>query len=55
MPVRTRCNVDAATLVRLGTIPNVVGVEEASGDMTQMSDVCRAVPEDFLVLLATTC
>ncbi len=50
VPGRTGCNVDAATLVRLSTIPNVVGVKEASGNMTQMCDVCHAVPEDFLVL-----
>ncbi|HEY7474419.1 MAG TPA: 4-hydroxy-tetrahydrodipicolinate synthase [Vicinamibacterales bacterium] len=50
VPGRTGCNVDPATLVRLSGIPNVVGVKEASGNMTQMCDVCRAVPEDFLVL-----
>jgi 4-hydroxy-tetrahydrodipicolinate synthase len=50
VPGRTGCNVDPATLVRLSTIPNVVGVKEASGNMTQMCDVCRAVPQDFLVL-----
>jgi 4-hydroxy-tetrahydrodipicolinate synthase len=50
VPGRTGCNVDPATLVRLSSIPNVVGVKEASGNMTQMCDVCRAVPESFLVL-----
>jgi 4-hydroxy-tetrahydrodipicolinate synthase len=50
VPGRTGCNVDPATLVRLSDIPNLVGVKEASGNMTQMCDVCRAVPEDFLVL-----
>jgi 4-hydroxy-tetrahydrodipicolinate synthase len=50
VPGRTGCNVDPATLVRLSSIPNVVGVKEASGNMTQMCDVCRAVPQDFLVL-----
>jgi 4-hydroxy-tetrahydrodipicolinate synthase len=50
VPGRTGCNVDPATLARLATIPNVVGVKEASGNMSQMCDVCRAVPESFLVL-----
>jgi 4-hydroxy-tetrahydrodipicolinate synthase len=50
VPGRTGCNVDPATLARLATIPNVVGVKEASGNMTQMCEVCRAVPEDFIVL-----
>jgi 4-hydroxy-tetrahydrodipicolinate synthase len=37
--------------VRLATnVPNIVGVKEASGNMTQMADVCRLVPEDFIVL-----
>jgi 4-hydroxy-tetrahydrodipicolinate synthase len=50
VPGRTGCNVDVATLVRLSGIRNVVGVKEASGNMTQMCDVCRAVPETFIVL-----
>ena len=31
-------------------IPNIVGVKEASGNVTQMCEICRAVPPDFLVL-----
>ena len=50
MPGRTGCNVDVATLVRLSAIPNIAGVKEASGNMSQMTDVCRAVPNDFIVL-----
>jgi 4-hydroxy-tetrahydrodipicolinate synthase len=50
VPGRTGCNIDAATLARLATIPNVVGVKEASGNITQMVEICRAVPRDFLVL-----
>jgi len=50
VPGRTGCNIDPATLVRLATIPNIVGVKEASGNMTQMAEICRAVPDDFIVL-----
>jgi 4-hydroxy-tetrahydrodipicolinate synthase len=50
VPGRTGCNIEPATLVRLSSIPNVVGVKEASGNMTQMCEVCHAVPSDFLVL-----
>ncbi len=50
VPGRTGCNIDAGTLVRLATIPHVVGVKEASGNITQMVEICRAVPDDFLVL-----
>src|SRR5688572_4710371 len=50
VPGRTGCNIDAATLARLATIPRVIGVKEASGNITQMVEICRAVPHDFLVL-----
>ena len=50
VPGRTGVNVEIATLVRLAQIPNIVGVKEASGNVTQMVDVCRSVPGSFLVL-----
>jgi len=50
VPGRTGCNVEPATLVRLASIPTIVAVKEASGNVTQMAEICRAVPEDFLVL-----
>jgi len=50
VPSRTGVNVETATLVRLAAIPNIIGVKEASGNMQQMCEVCRAVPSDFLVL-----
>ena len=50
VPGRTGCNVDPATLTRLSTIPHVVGVKEASGNMTQICEALRAVPPEFLVL-----
>ena len=50
VPGRTGVNVDPATLARLSTIPGIVGVKEASGNMGQICEVCRAMPEDFVVL-----
>ena len=50
VPSRTGCNVEPATVVRLASLPRIVGVKEASGNMTQMCEVCRAVPADFIVL-----
>jgi 4-hydroxy-tetrahydrodipicolinate synthase len=50
VPGRTGCNVDPRTLVRLASLPRVVGVKEASGNMAQICEVCRSVPEGFLVL-----
>jgi 4-hydroxy-tetrahydrodipicolinate synthase len=50
VPGRTGCNVDPATLARIATLRNIVGVKEASGNMTQMAEICNLVPTDFLVL-----
>jgi 4-hydroxy-tetrahydrodipicolinate synthase len=50
VPGRTGCNVDPATLTRLATIPHLVGVKEASGNMTQICEVLRSVPDTFVVL-----
>jgi 4-hydroxy-tetrahydrodipicolinate synthase len=50
VPGRTGGNVEPATLARLAAIPNIIGVKEASGNMSQIADVCRRVPSDFIVL-----
>src|SRR5262249_5709230 len=50
VPGRTGVNVEPGTLARLAAIPNIVGVKEASGNVTQMCEICRAVPDDFIVL-----
>ncbi len=50
VPGRTGCNVEPATLARLATIPTVVAVKEASGNMTQICEVLLRVPPDFIVL-----
>jgi 4-hydroxy-tetrahydrodipicolinate synthase len=50
VPGRTGCNVDVATLVRLSQVANIAGVKEASGNVSQMCEICRAVPAGFLVL-----
>jgi 4-hydroxy-tetrahydrodipicolinate synthase len=50
VPGRTGVNLEPATLARLATIPNVVGVKEASGNIMQLCEICNAAPADFLVL-----
>src|SRR6185436_12760612 len=50
VPGRTGTNVDPATLARLATLPNIVGVKEASGNISQMAEICRTLPRDFIVL-----
>jgi 4-hydroxy-tetrahydrodipicolinate synthase len=50
VPGRTGANLEPATLGRLAEIPNIVGVKEASGNMTQIAEAIHSVPETFLVL-----
>jgi len=47
---RTGVNVEPATLKRLAEIDNIVGVKEASGNISQMASVLHHVPESFNVL-----
>jgi len=49
VPGRTGANIEPATLARLAEVPNILGVKEASGNMTQIAEVCNLVPEHFLV------
>jgi 4-hydroxy-tetrahydrodipicolinate synthase len=47
---RTGVNVEPATVRRLAAIENIVGIKEASGNISQMAAILNAVPEDFIVL-----
>jgi 4-hydroxy-tetrahydrodipicolinate synthase len=49
VPGRTSANLEPATLARLSEIPNIIGVKEASGNMTQIAEAISCVPESFLV------
>jgi 4-hydroxy-tetrahydrodipicolinate synthase len=50
VPGRTGCNIEVGTLARLATLSGIAGVKEASGNMTQIAEACRAVPPEFIVL-----
>lgn len=39
VPSRTGCNLQAATVARLAEHPNIAGVKEASGDMSQVVEI----------------
>src|SRR5205085_9573397 len=47
---RTGVNVEPATLARLAAIDNIIGVKEASGNISQMASIIQAVPPNFFVL-----
>jgi len=49
VPGRTGANIEPATLARLAEVPHILGVKEASGNISQIAEVCNAVPEQFLV------
>jgi 4-hydroxy-tetrahydrodipicolinate synthase len=46
---RTGVNVEPATLKRLAGIDNIVGVKEASGNISQIATILHEVPESFSV------
>jgi 4-hydroxy-tetrahydrodipicolinate synthase len=46
---RTGTNIETSTLLRLAEVSNIAGVKEASGNISQIAEVCATVPEDFLV------
>ena len=47
---RTGVNIEPATVARLSQIENIIGIKEASGNISQMATILNCVPEDFLVL-----
>ena len=47
---RTGVNVEPATVRRLAAIENIIGIKEASGNISQMAAILNAVPGDFIVL-----
>jgi 4-hydroxy-tetrahydrodipicolinate synthase len=50
VPPRTNVNIDPGTLRRLAEIENIIGVKEASGNISQITQVIQQAPEEFLVL-----
>lgn len=51
VPGRTSCNIAAETTLGLARdCANIVGVKEASGNMSQIMEILRARPDDFRVL-----
>jgi 4-hydroxy-tetrahydrodipicolinate synthase len=46
---RTCVNIETDTVARLAEVENIIAVKEASGSISQISDVCAAVPKGFWV------
>jgi 4-hydroxy-tetrahydrodipicolinate synthase len=50
VPGRTASNITARTTLELAKVPNVIGIKEASGDLSQIATILRERPDDFSVL-----
>jgi 4-hydroxy-tetrahydrodipicolinate synthase len=49
IPGRTSINISTETTLRLADIDNIVAVKESSGNFSQIAEIIRRKPEDFLV------
>ena len=50
IPGRSAKNIENTTMLRLAQHKNIVGVKEASGDISQIMDLIMRKPADFIVL-----
>ncbi len=50
VPGRTACDMLPETIIRLSTVPNIVGVKEATGDLKRLEQLRAACPSDFLLI-----
>ncbi len=50
VPGRTSSNILPETILRLAEIPNVKAVKEASGDISQIGEICTRAPRGFHIL-----
>ena len=49
VPGRTACDMLPETVERLSKVPNIIGIKEATGDLTRGQEVLDRVDKDFLV------
>jgi 4-hydroxy-tetrahydrodipicolinate synthase len=49
VPGRTGSNIESRTTLALAELPNIIGVKEASGNLTQITEVLRERPARFSV------
>ena len=50
VPGRTGVNMTAQTTLRLANHENIIGIKEATGDITQVLRILKDAPKDFLVI-----
>ncbi|HBE9438046.1 dihydrodipicolinate synthase 2 [Clostridioides difficile] len=49
VPGRTKVNIKPSVVAELAKIDNIVAVKEASGDLAQVAEIAKLVPEDFAI------
>ena len=49
VPSRTGCNIEPQTVKQLSSIPNIVAIKEASGNISQIAEIARICPNDFVI------
>jgi 4-hydroxy-tetrahydrodipicolinate synthase len=49
VPGRTACDMLPDTVVRLSTVPNIIGIKEATGKLDRAKEILDRVRKDFLV------
>ena len=49
VPGRTGCDLKPETVARLASVPNIVGIKEAAGDLDRVTVLRRSVPNSFTV------
>ena len=49
VPSRTAVNIPPEVVVEMAKLDNVVGIKEASGNISQILEIKRLVPEDFMI------
>ncbi|MGA8137302.1 MULTISPECIES: 4-hydroxy-tetrahydrodipicolinate synthase [Pseudomonas] len=49
VPGRTACDMQAETVIRLSSVPNIIGIKEATGDLARAKAILAGVSSDFLV------
>ncbi len=58
VPSRTACDMQPATVARLAKVPNIIGIKEATGDLSRLTAIAELCGKDFLLLSgddATAC
>lgn len=50
VPGRTSSNLTAETTLELAKHQNIIGIKEASGDVTQANEITTSAPDDFLII-----